>query len=186
MQSTSPSLLEQLRRPDQQLAWERFVRVYTPILCHWARRLGLQDHDVADLVQDVMVRLHQKLPEFAYNPSKSFRAWLRTVLVNQWRNLREKRSLPVAQADLDQLMSPGGVDLFEETEYRNRIVAHAARLMQAEFNDQTWQAFWNYVVLGQSAEETARRLKVSVNVIYLAKSRVVARLRQELHGLLDE
>ena len=90
MLSTPASLLERLRRPEPGQAWEQFVRMYTPLLCQWARRLGLQDHDVADLVQDVMVRLHQKLPEFVYDPAKSFRAWLRTVLINQWRNQRDK------------------------------------------------------------------------------------------------
>ena len=55
MDSTSASLLERLRHPEQQTAWTRFVQLYTPMLFHWARRLGLQDDDAADLVQDICI-----------------------------------------------------------------------------------------------------------------------------------
>ena len=82
-------------------------------------------------------------------------------------------------------MCRSDADAAEEAEYRSQIVARAVKLLQAEFNDQTWQAFWRYVVLGEVAEKTASHLQVSVNVVYLAKSRVLARLRQELRGLLD-
>src|SRR5262245_44229902 len=84
MLSTSVSLLERLRRPRDAEAWARFVALYTPLLLAWAHRLGLQPADAADLVQDVLVLLFQKLPEFTYDPGKSFRHWLHVVLRNKW------------------------------------------------------------------------------------------------------
>jgi hypothetical protein len=77
MNTTSASLLERLRQTADPAAWERFVRLYTPLLCHWARRVGSPRQDVEDLVQDVFAVLLRKLPEFRYNPGQRFRGWLR-------------------------------------------------------------------------------------------------------------
>src|SRR5688572_2723905 len=75
MHTTPPSLLERLRRPAEQAAWPQFVKLYTPLLCHWSRRLGLRDGEVEDFVQDLFVMLVRKLPEFNYQPSQRFRGW---------------------------------------------------------------------------------------------------------------
>src|SRR5258707_1223697 len=93
MHTTSPSLLDRLRDSAEQEAWNRFVKLYTPLLFFWARRLGLQDQDAADLVQDVFAVLVQKLPEFTYNRNQGFRRWLHTILNNKWRN--QQRRHPV-------------------------------------------------------------------------------------------
>ncbi len=86
MNTTSPTLLERLRRPDEQDAWGRFVQLYTPLLYTWARHFGLGEADAADLVQEVFTTLVVKLPEFRYEPGKGFRNWLRTVILNKWRD----------------------------------------------------------------------------------------------------
>src|SRR5262249_42584679 len=94
MLTTSASLLNRLKGGNEQEAWRRFVLLYTPLLYCWGGRLGVQEADAADLVQDVFTLLYQKLPGFTYLPEKSFRAWLRTVLVNRWREGRRRRALP--------------------------------------------------------------------------------------------
>ena len=78
--------------PTRQ-AWQQFVDLYTPLLFSWARRLGLSEHDSADLLQDIFTILVEKLPNFRYDPSQSFRAWLKTILLNRWRNRCRQRSL---------------------------------------------------------------------------------------------
>jgi len=83
MYTTSVSLLERLRQPGDQEAWSRFVRRYSPHIYDWARRQGLSAEDAADLVQEVFALLVQKMPDFKYDPHKSFRAWLRTVTRNK-------------------------------------------------------------------------------------------------------
>jgi RNA polymerase sigma-70 factor (ECF subfamily) len=183
MHTTSVSLLQRLRqRPDAD-AWARLVRLYTPLLLHWARRLGLQDADAADLVQDVLVVLVQKLPEFEYHPGKSFRGWMRTVLMNKWRD-RPHRGAP---APLDSAVQPQAPaeETLEEREYRLFVLGQAMRIMATDFEPETWQACWETVVLGRPAAEVAAELGLSVNAVYLAKSRVLTRLRQDLAGLLD-
>ena len=83
MNSTSASLLQRLHQPEAAEAWARFVKLYTPLLFFWARRLARLDADAADLVQDVFAILVQKLPDFQYDQGKGFRNWLRTVLLSK-------------------------------------------------------------------------------------------------------
>lgn len=183
MHTTSVSLLERLKRPNQPEAWARFVDLYTPLLYYWARRVGLRAPEAGDLVQDVFVVLLQKLPEFTYDPRKQFRSWLRTVTLNKWRESQRRRQ-PHA-APLSELAAPPDMDGFEETEYRHRLVGRALELMQEDFQPATWKACWDYVVVGRPVGEVARALGLTVNAVYLAKSRVLRRLRQELDGMLD-
>ena len=187
MNSTHPSLLERLRRPDDDEAWDRFVRLYTPLLFHWARGAGFAIRTPADLVQDVLVVLVRKLPHFCYNPQKGFRAWLRTVTLNKWRE-RLRRAAPEAPEGariLDGLACPDSMALFEETEYRQELVRQALNVLRGEFPDRTWQAFWRFAVDGEAAAAVADALGWRVGSVYAAKLRVLARLRQELDGLTD-
>lgn len=183
MHTTSISLLERLKQPGRPDAWDRFVELYTPLLYYWARRTGLPEHEAGDMVQDVFVVLLQKLPEFTYDGRGNFRGWLRTVTLNKWREgQRRRRPEPT---ELSDLAAPEESGTFEEVEYRRQLVGRALELMRAEFQPTTWKACWEYVVVGRPVPEVARELGVTVNAVYLAKSRVLRRLRQELGGLLD-
>ncbi len=184
MHTTSASLLDQLREPSPAMAWERFVHLYTPLLLHWSRRLGLKDQDADDLVQDVLIVLVRKLPEFQYQRGKSFRGWMRTVLMNKWRD----RPRHGAAAPMDSQVEPAAEpdnEALEEREYRFYIMGRALKLMAGDFEDATWQACWETVVCGRQPQEVAAELGISVNAVYLAKSRVLVRLRHDLAGLLD-
>src|SRR5262249_24953751 len=148
-------LLERLRQPAQEQAWERFVELYTPLLYYWARRTGRQDQDAADLVQEILTVLVRKLPEFSYDRHRSFRGWLRAVALNCGRNLRRRAQLPREPnpPDLAELKAPEPDDPFWEAEYRQRLVGRALQLMQADFQPATWQACWRCVVDGRPAAE---------------------------------
>lgn len=185
--TTPVSLLERLRQPAAQAAWGEFVDLYTPLLYFWALRLGLQEPDAADLVQDVFLLLYQKLPEFSYEGNKSFRSWLRTVLLNKWRDRQRRAALPMAPggAVLAEVPARAEGDEVEEAEYRQHLVSRALEVMQAEFQPTTWRACWEHVVAGRPAADVAQELGITVNAVYLAKSRVLSRLRKELEGLLD-
>jgi RNA polymerase sigma-70 factor (ECF subfamily) len=186
MTTTPVSLLERLRRPNEHEAWGRFVALYTPLIYTWARRVGLQESDAADLVQDVFTLLLQKMPHFVYDRHGNFRAWLKTVTLNQWRANR-RRAAARREGDRpppDVAASDDG-EAFWETEYRQHVVGQALRVMQIDFEPKTWQACWEVVVEGQPAARVAQKLGVSVGTVYAAKCRVLARLRQELAGLVD-
>jgi RNA polymerase sigma-70 factor (ECF subfamily) len=184
MPSTPVSLLEKLRQPNPAEAWERFVELYTPLLYHWCRQLGLSTSEAADLVQDVFVVLIQKLPGFTYDRQGSFRAWLRTVLMNKCReNWRRRKCVPEEHTGEEPVAADDGPDALAEREYRQHLVGRALQLMQREFETTTWRACWEYVVEGRPPADVALELGVSTGVVYAAKYRVLKRLRQELDGL---
>jgi RNA polymerase sigma-70 factor (ECF subfamily) len=185
--TTSISLLERLRQPSDQDAWRRFVHLYSPLLYYWARGVHLPAADAADLVQEVLLVVVEKMPEFVYDPHRSFRGWLRTVTLNKWRERCRKYASapPMNDAGLSGLTDGNGTDLFAETEYRQWLVRQALEIMQGEFEPTTWKACWETTVSGRPAAEVAAELKVSVDVVYGAKSRVLRRLREELAGLWD-
>jgi RNA polymerase sigma-70 factor (ECF subfamily) len=188
MHTTSISLLQRLRTTSEQAAWERFVQLYTPLLCQWARRLGLAGQDEADLVQDVFALLLEKLPTFQYEAQGRFRGWLWTVTLNKWRERWRRHPLPMVQADSQvsyDLAGPDPAQAYSEAEYQQYLVQRAIELMKGEFQSSTWQAFWAFVVQEQPAAEVGRKLGISENAVYLAKGRVLRRLRQELAGLLE-
>ncbi len=189
MTTTSPTLIDRLSRGKDAGAWGRFVELYTPLFLAWCRRVGLSDADAADLTQTVFVTLYEKLPEFRYDPTRSFRAWLKTVLMNAWRNqTRQRRFAAENRLDalnLDQLPETDPRLGLEEAEYRAQLVRRALVLMQANFEPTTWKACWEFVVEGRAAVDVARELGLSENAVYLSKSRVLRYLRRELQGLLD-
>jgi RNA polymerase sigma-70 factor (ECF subfamily) len=187
MFTTPVSLLERIRRSPEGEPWANFVDMYTPLLFTWAHRLGLGEHDIADLVQDVFTILVEHLPQFQYDPQKSFRAWLKTVLLNCWRKQQLKRvgQAVTVNGELGEVAGSDPRLEIEEEEYRCYLVRRALGLMQAEFEPATWKACWEFVVHDRPAAEVGAELGLSVNAVYLAKSRVLRRLRAELRGLLD-
>ena len=187
MDSTSVSLLRRLRQTDQQAAWQRFVDLYAPLIFHWGRSQGLTATDASDLVQEVMAVLVVKLPEFEYDPQQRFRGWLRTVTVNKARDLQRRQAArPASPLDSSNVPeSVNGVDLFEEAEYRSFLVNRALITMKAEFPEHSWQACWKLIVEDRKAAEVAQEMGISENSIYVAKSRILRRLREELAGLVD-
>jgi RNA polymerase sigma-70 factor (ECF subfamily) len=186
--TTDVSLLLRLKQPQPEVAWRRFVDLYTPLFFYWARQVGLQSPDDADFVQDVFAVLVRKLPEFDYDANRSFRGWLRTVVLNQWRDLRRRKAAALgAPSDIDLAELPDSrVDeAFWEHEHREQLVARALTLMKVEFEETTWRSCWECVVCGREVAEVAAELGLSRNAVYIAKCRVLRWLRHELWGMLD-
>lgn len=188
MDQTPASLLERLRRPNESAAWAQFVDLFTPLLYSWTCRMGLQAEDAADVVQEVFIELLRAMPVFQYDARRSFRAWLRTVLGNKWRDNCRRRNAALRSfepVNPEDVLAADGTAAFDEAEYRAHLVGRAAEIMQAEFQPATWQAFWALTVEAQSGAAVAAALGMTVDAVYAAKSRVLRRLRQELDGLLD-
>lgn len=182
--ATSPSLLDRLRGPDRAAAWDRFARLYTPVLDRWAARLGVPAADRPDLLQDVFVSLLGALPAFTPDPGRSFRAWLYAVLANKWRDhARKRRPGPLADGSGGPAV-PDPAAEYDEAEYRAVLVGRAARLIETDFRPEAWAAFRATAIDGRPAAEVAAELGMTANAVYLARARVLARLRQELAGLL--
>jgi RNA polymerase sigma-70 factor (ECF subfamily) len=187
MLTTSPTLLARLRQPNQPEAWARFVNLYTPLLLTWAKRQGFQEADARDLAQDVLVKLVRELPAYERPEGQSFRGWLFRVTVNQCRDFRRRKATrPLPGPDgLSAASDHDHVSEMEEAEYRRLLVRRGQEVIRPDFNETTWAAFTKMMVEGRSAPDVAAELHISVNAVYLARHRVLDRLRQELDGLLD-
>jgi RNA polymerase sigma-70 factor (ECF subfamily) len=193
--TTRPSLLLRLRDPMDERAWGEFVEIYGPLIHRLARRRGLQDADAADLVQEVFRAVAGAIERYDPDPAKgSFRAWLSTIARNLIINLLDaQRRHPRGTGDtevrrlLEERPAPDSRHsaVFDD-EYRLRVLDWAAERVRDEFSDATWQAFWKTGVEGQSAQEAAKALGLSVGSVYQYKSRVVARIRREIERVSSE
>jgi RNA polymerase sigma-70 factor (ECF subfamily) len=183
---TSLTLLQRLQQPGASAAWGRFAELYTPLLFYWASQAGLQEADAADLVQEVFLVLIRQLPEFHYQPGGSFRGWLRTVLANKWREQQRRKALPVAPGfPVEEVAAAPTDDPLDDPKCRIDLVHRTLVSLRDEFTSSTWTAFHQVVVVGKTAPVVAAELGLSVAAVYIAKSRVLKRLRQELGGLID-
>ena len=184
--STSSSLVERVQARDPQ-AWRRFVHLYSPLVYYWCRRAGLQPGDAADILQNVFQSVVTGIDRFRHDrPDDTLRGWLWTIARNRLRDhFRSQRERPdlLAEANWQDVPDPLGDALASDDpppEQLHPLLARALDLVRAEFEERTWQAFWQSVVEGQAAAEVATALGLSVNSVYKAKSRILARLREEL------
>lgn len=187
MTATPLSLLERLRGPEEPAAWDRFVRLYAPLLLRWGELQGFQEADARDLAQAVLLKLVRLLPTYRRSDGQSFRGWLFTLCRNEGRDYRTRkatRPLPPAAGLETVAEEPPGPDL-EEAEYRRLLLRRALDVVRPDFGASTWNAFTRFVLQGQPAPEVAAALGLTPNAVYLARNRVLTRLRAELAGLLD-
>ena len=184
MDTIPVSLLARIKLSGDEEAWRRLIDLTTPLLFAWTRRWQLKPQDAADLVQEVHAVLVQNLPRFQYDPGRTFRGWLYTILVNKRRE-RSRRGETAPLSDAEDFASEAQEDPFWEIEYRRHLVARALDVMQTDFEPATWRACWELVVSGRSAADVAAELGLSTAAVYMAKSRVLKRLREELQGLVE-
>jgi RNA polymerase sigma-70 factor (ECF subfamily) len=189
----SSSLLVRVRAQDPA-AWDRLVRLYTPLVYSWCQRKGLREPDAEDVYQDVFQAVWCSIHTFHRDqPGDSFRGWLRVVTRNKLRDhFRRKRDQEVArggsdaQARAEQVPEPELPDDDETVRAETSLLCRrAVALIQAEFEPKTWQAFEAVALHEQTPVEVADVLKISTNAVYLAVSRVRKRLREEFEELLD-
>lgn len=188
MTTTSQSLLARLSQPDDEDAWRRFVELYEPLLKYWLRRFPLQPADAADLLQDILTALLAALPSFERRPGARFRGWLWTLTLNKYRERSRKlaaRPERSGMPEVEQACVESQVVAIEDDEYRQYLVRRSMELLRCEIEPMTWKACWEFVANSRPAVEVAAELGISVNAVYLAKSRVLRRLRVELEGLCD-
>lgn len=186
MDTTPVTLLERLRTPDGEDAWPELVALITPLLLAWGRRVGLSHADAADLAQDVLVVLVERLRGFEYDRQRSFRGWLKTIALNKWRERHRRPRMLSLDADalVDELTAPHA-DAAWESEYRFQIILRAFEAIRADFQPHTWQACYELVVRGRRPAEVAAQFGLSPGALYTAKNRVLKRLRREIDGMLD-
>lgn len=188
---TRVSLLVQIRDQGNRAAWQEFTALYGPVIYGFARKRGLQDADAADLMQDVLRSISTAIGRLDYDRRRgTFRGWLFTITRNKVFNFLSARKIrPQGSGDMttNQLLNqhPDENDGAEtwELEYQRRLASIAMQRVKGDFQENTWQAFWLTAVEGKPVAEVARQLGMSAGAIYVAKSRVLARLKEEVEAI---
>ena len=188
-ESTSQSLLRRVRGQDAA-AWKRLVELYTPLVCYWCRRAQLSTEDTADLTQDVFRAVAGGIGNFRHeNPSDTFRGWLRTVFRSKLLNFLEVKqrhqNATGGSEALKQLLQVPALEIEAEEEQQiiSDLYNRAMALIQTDFEQNTWQAFWQMSVEEKSASDVATDLGMTTGAVHTARWRVLRRLRQELGDL---
>ena len=188
---TRPSLLVRLRDGDDGDAWRQFVQLYAPLVYRYARLHQLQDADAADLTQEVLRSVHGGIGRLEYTPQLgSFRGWLFTLAHHRlcdFLTRRQRQAQASGGTTADELLHeiPAPQEEAWNREYEQRLFAWAAEQARGEFKEKTWQAFWRTTVEGLAAGQVAKSLGISVGAVYIAKSRVQARLKQIVQQVED-
>lgn len=186
---TSLSLLQRARTGDQ-VAWERLVHLYTPLVQYWCRRLGLKPVDIEDVLQEVFQLAFSRINDFRRTQAgHTLRGWLRGITRNKVlefyrRNGKQPQAIggSTIQQHIQEIPDSDGAlgDEADDAEVLNDLYCRALELVRHEFETQTWKAFWRTTVDGQRPVDVAGEVGLSPAAVRMAKSRVLRRVREEL------
>jgi RNA polymerase sigma-70 factor (ECF subfamily) len=190
---TRASLLARLADPGDRAAWQQFVELYGRLVYGFVRKRGLQDADAADLTQEVFLSLADGAGHWRYDARLgSFRGWLFGITRKKIARFLERRQVagsgdtdaqrrlaekPDREPDLEEIW---------EREYQQQLFRLAAEAVEVSVARKTWQAFWGTAVEGRPAAEVAAAVGLSVGAVYVARSRVLARLTERVQELRAE
>lgn len=188
--TTRLSLLLRVRDLGDADAWRDFLECYAPRIFAWCRRFGLQDADAADATQTVLTKLVSALRTFTYDAQRGgFRAWLKTVTrhaaTDLVTHLRERGTGRSSMLLLEQLSDDDPAEqLHQELEhaYRDELLRRASLVVQLRVKAETWEA-WQLSNGSMTAPEIARQLAMPIGNVYVARSRVLKMLRDEIARL---
>ncbi len=192
---TSLSLLDRVRGDVTDEAWRRMADIYSPLLHASLSRYEVQAADAEDLVQDVLLTVSRELPKFQHSGrAGAFRCWLRTILVHRLRNFwRSRHYRPLVAgcstwAEWIEQLADDSSNASREwnLEHDRHVLVQLLELTRSRFEPQTWDAFYRQVFDGQRADHVAAELGLSLNSVYVARSRVLSALRSEAAGLIDD
>jgi RNA polymerase sigma factor (sigma-70 family) len=189
--TTRVTLLNQLRQdPSDQAGWDEFVERYGRHIYRWCRQWKLQNADAEDVTQDILVKLTQKLGAFAYDPSRSFRGWLKTVAHHAWRDFADSRRRAQRGAGDRQVQEllltlEAREDLARKLEeaFDLEVLEAAQVRVRLRVAPHTWEAFRLVALEGLSVAEVAATVQLQVAMVYVAKSKVQNMLQEEIAKL---
>ena len=186
--SISANLLDRLRCCDAN-AWTRLIRLFGPKVYQWCRAAGLQPDDAADVGQEVFRAVVGGVGRLRrQGPADTFGGWLWRITQHKLRDYwRQRGRRPEAFGGssirrwIEQVPDQYSRDSGSSSEFERLMAALAT--VQADVESRTWQAFWLVTIEGWTAREAAGRLAMSRGAVYVAKSRVLRRLRDELDAV---
>jgi RNA polymerase sigma-70 factor (ECF subfamily) len=190
---TRYTLIDRLVDARDSVAWAEFAGIYQPLIFRICQKKGLQYADAVDATQEVLSRVSRAVERFRPQANKaSFRPWLyqitRNVVTDYFRR-RGKMDDDLEPQDLLALAEarPETNETTEfRIEYQKQIFLVIAREVSKQVKPQTWQAFWKTEVERRPIPEVAQELGLNAGAVYVARSRVLARLRKAAQERLDD
>lgn len=181
---TRESLILRLPKASDAAAWREFIEIYEPLLFRFAKRRGLQEADAREVAQNVFLAVARAVERFEPDQKRGkFRAWLFRIARNQLINFvskhkRDKASGRTAEWNLLNDV-PDRADIESEVllDYRKEMFRLAAAQVRDSVHDKTWNAFWRTAVLSEDVERVASALSLTQGAVYIARSRVTAKIR---------
>jgi RNA polymerase sigma-70 factor (ECF subfamily) len=174
--------------------WQRVFELYRPLVYSRCRRLGLGADDAADVVQEAFLAAFQSIEHFRRDsPGSNFRGWLLGIAANKLKDHWERKAKNPqakggreAQRRIGQVTAPGDDSFSKEADAAEKggLLRRALEMMQTEFQERTWKAFWRFDIDGRSATDVAADLGMTPNAVHVAVCRVRKRLREEFGDLL--
>ena len=189
---TRSSLIIRLRRSDDQLAWNDFIEIYQPLVFRLAKARGLQEADALDLTQEVLTRVAKAIRQFDPDAPGTFRGWISRItrnLVIDFLRSKNRQQLTSDDTAIRQLVEsqPSVEDSrWFDLEHRRQVFHWAATKIKGLFKDKTWEAFWLTSVENRSVKQVADELGLTTGAVYIARSRVISKLKQKVSHQLDE
>ena len=191
---TRASLILRLHSAADVDAWREFVSIYEPFVYRFARRGGLQDADARELVQNVMLSVARAVGRWQPNHARGrFRTWLFRIARNQLLDVIGIQQRAAASRggsvfhEFDQLSeTSGSLEQLTRLEHRRELFRWAADRVKQTVKEATWNAFWMTAVEERDVEDVASQLGVTSGAVYIARSRVLAKLRDEVKKWEDD
>jgi RNA polymerase sigma-70 factor (ECF subfamily) len=190
---TRASLLVRLRDRGDEAAWTEFIDLYGALVYNYARKQGLQAADAADVGQEVLRAVAASIGRLEYDPRRGlFRNWLFTLVrrrLADWRAAQHR--LPYRSGDcatrhmLEQVEAPPLAEAAWEAEWEERVFAWACAQVRKDVTDSTWQAFWKTAMEGQRTQSVAADLGLTASAVYVARHRVLSRLKELVQSVRD-
>ena len=191
---TRPSLLLRMRDAGNQQAWGEFLEIYQPLILRLARGKGLQDSDAREVTQEVLLSVANAVGRWDADPSRgSFRGWLSTITRNLVVNFlirRDRHPRGTGNSDFVRWLEEVpdrdcAASAMFDLERRRQQFAWAASEIESEFRPATWSAFWKTCVEHCDVANVADELKMTSGAVYVARSRVMKRLREKVGEVLE-
>ena len=187
--TTRLSLLSRIGKDDSDPAWNDFYTTYRPLILLRGSDNGLSEEEKEELVQNVMLSLYSG-GKFAYDRSKGrFRSFIRCIIDSRAIDLKRRRKDQVVACDKTVMENiADSVDLSEydskwEQEWRRHLLAQAVEVLREQVEPVTFQAFELYALKEWAPAKVAEFLGISLNSVYVAKNRAVAKLREVINEL---
>jgi len=194
---TRDSLLSRLKDRDDHESWQDFFNTYWKLVYGVAVKAGLTDQEAQEVVQETVITVARRIPEFRYDPDVcSFKTWLlnltRWRIVDQLRKRkpdgafkRRKAETLARTSTIDRVADPGGMDLERvwDEEWEHYIYEAAIERVKKQVSPEQFQIFALRVFKEWPVMKIARELEVSVGQVYLAKHRISALIRKQVKEL---